>query len=72
MLGLVSTVWTPERYSKQRGVAGVLTAADLEGVENAITRQFYTLTPAFVARHEVSLGPYREPVLADRQVNRVG
>ncbi len=54
------------------GVAGVLTAADLEGVENAITRQFYTLTPAFVARHEVSLGPYREPVLADRQVNRVG
>lgn len=54
------------------GVIAVMTSADLEGVENAITRQFYTLSTAFAERHEVFLGPYREPVLADRRVNRVG
>lgn len=54
------------------GVVAVLTATALRGVENAITRQFYSLTPAFVARHEVFLGSYREPVLAQDRVTRVG
>lgn len=54
------------------GVRAVLTAADLQGVEPALTRQFYSLTPGFVDRHEVFLGPYREPVLAEEFVNRVG
>ena len=57
---------------KVDGVIAVMTATDLEYVEKAITRQFYTLPAVFVERHEVFLGPYREPVLADRQVNRVG
>ncbi len=54
------------------GVVAVLTASDLDGAQNAITRQFYTLTPAFVARHEVDLGRYQEPILAGKRVNRVG
>ena len=54
------------------GVVAVLTAEDLEGVEPAITRQFYSLAPAFVDRHEIFLGTYREPVLARDRVNRVG
>ncbi len=54
------------------GVVAVLTAEDLVGVEPALTRQFYSLTPAFMERHEVFLGPYREPILAHDQVSRVG
>ena len=54
------------------GVIAVMTAADLRGVEPAITRQFYSLTPAFVDRHEVYLGPYREPVLSGNAVTSVG
>ena len=54
------------------GVVAVWTARDLQGVEAAMTRHFYSLTPAFVNRHDVFLGPYREPVLAERRVTRVG
>lgn len=54
------------------GVVAVLTAEDLVGVEPALTRQFYSLTPAFMERHEVFLGPYREPILAPDHVSRVG
>ena len=54
------------------GVVAVLTADSLLAVEPALTRQFYTLTPSFVDRHDVYLGPYREPILAEGQVNRVG
>ena len=54
------------------GVVHVITADSLEGVERALTRQFYSLTPAFVERHEVFLGPYREPLLAAGAVSRVG
>ena len=54
------------------GVVAVLTADDLVGVEPALTRQFYSLTPAFIERHQVFLGPYREPVLARDRVSRMG
>ena len=54
------------------GVVAVLTADDLAGVEPALTRQFYSLTPAFTERHQVFLGPYREPVLAGDRVSRMG
>ncbi len=61
------------KAARQRpGVAAVLTADDLQGVETHMTRQFYSLTPSFVERHEVFLGSYREPILADDQVTRVG
>ncbi|MDE0376097.1 MAG: xanthine dehydrogenase family protein molybdopterin-binding subunit [bacterium] len=54
------------------GVVAVFTAEDLVDVEPALTRQFYSLTPAFVERHDVFLGPYREPILASGRVSRVG
>ncbi|WP_420612653.1 xanthine dehydrogenase family protein molybdopterin-binding subunit [Candidatus Spongiisocius sp.] len=54
------------------GVVAVLTADDLVGVEPALTRQFYSLTPAFMERHQVFLGPYREPILAQDRVSRMG
>ncbi|MXZ06046.1 MAG: xanthine dehydrogenase family protein molybdopterin-binding subunit [Acidimicrobiia bacterium] len=54
------------------GVVAVFTANDLVDVEPALTRQFYSLTPAFVERHDVFLGPYREPILACEGVSRVG
>ena len=61
-----------EAALKPDGVLAVLTAEDLEGVEPAMTRQFYSLTPAFVECHSVFLGPYSEPILAKSQVSRVG
>ncbi len=54
------------------GVVAVFTAEDLVDVDPALTRQFYSLTPAFVERHDVFLGPYREPILAPGRVSRVG
>ena len=54
------------------GVVAVLTADDLVGVESALTRQFYSLTPAFMDRHQVFLGSYRELILARDQVSRMG
>ena len=54
------------------GVVAVLTADDLVGVEPALTRQFYSLTPAFMDSYEVFLGPYREPILARDRVSRMG
>ena len=53
-------------------MVAVLVATDLVGAERALTRQFYNLTPGFVARHEVFLGPSSEPILAQEDTRRVG
>lgn len=53
------------------GVIAVLTAADLDGVR-PLTRKFYRLTPEFVRDVSATEGGYREPILADGLVSRVG
>ena len=60
------------RALQAEGVVAVLVATDLVGAERALTRQFYNLTPGFVARHEVFLGPSSEPILAQEDTRRVG
>ena len=55
------------------GVAGVLTAADLDGVTLPFTRQFYSaIDPILVTEYGLRIGPYRAPVLAGDKVLRVG
>ena len=44
------------------GVAGVLTAADLDGVTLPFTRQFYSaIDPILVTEYGLRIGPYRAP-----------
>jgi carbon-monoxide dehydrogenase large subunit len=55
------------------GVVTVLTAADLADLTKPFTRQFYSsIDPVLVANYNLTIHPYRAPVLAGDRVLRVG